>query len=76
MCAYVGPQRRCLHLFISGQMLVAVEIERESGGGSHHSRSWLNWESRTRGDRWESEACFVQDLNSESFHEIVLLVSL
>lgn len=30
MCAYVGPQRRCLHLFISGQMLMVVEIERES----------------------------------------------
>lgn len=31
--AYVGPQRRCLHLFISGQMLRVVEIERESWGG-------------------------------------------
>lgn len=30
MCAYVGPQRRCLHLFISGQMLMVVEIEMES----------------------------------------------
>lgn len=29
MCAYVSPQCRCLHLFISGQMLVVVEIERE-----------------------------------------------
>lgn len=30
MCTYVGPRRRCLHLFISGQMLMVVEIERES----------------------------------------------
>lgn len=47
MCAYVSQQCRCLHLFISGQMLVVVEIERErvrEGGEmdflhllSHHS---------------------------------------
>ena len=30
MCTYVGPPRRCLHLFISGQMLMVVEIESES----------------------------------------------
>lgn len=33
MCTYVSPQCRCLHLFISGQMLVVVEIERESERG-------------------------------------------
>lgn len=37
MCAYVVPPRRCLHLFISGQMLVVVEDRgarvREGSGG-------------------------------------------
>lgn len=37
-------KRRCLHLFISGQMLVIVEIERESWGGGLHSHHSLTGE--------------------------------